>query len=233
MARSLVISPVADSRRSLLRLLTSNAEYHETYSINEIEGATSYLQTNQKLNLIFISAAYGEQNVADFIETARATRACADCAFVLLLNNGDRNTLAVANHMMIGIHAFLSEPYAYTTVENTARLAQAVRLQSSGDRMKAATGLLLTEILEGSTAGAQDASPDGKGNMWDRVQESCRKYQELTGNSVGGTVIREIAPLGPSKRLPEIKGMSKRVKVMLESKLKEHVQALKKSNRPG
>jgi len=232
MARSLIISPVADSRRALLRMLTSNAEFHETYGVNEIESAATYLQSNQKLNLIFISSAYGEQNVASFIETARDARACADCAYVLLLNQGERKTTAIANHMMIGIHAFLSEPYTFENVDSTARLAQAVRLQSSGDRMKAATGLLLTEILEGSPMPPEFAA-DGKGNMWERVQESCRKYQELTGNSVGGTVIKEIAPLAPSKRLSEIKGMSKRVKGMFESKLKEHVQTLKKGQRPG
>ncbi len=234
MARALIISPNADSRRILLRLLSTSHEYQETFAVADIASASSYLRSNQRLNVVFVAASFGEQNVAKFIESARESRACAECAYVVLLNPDERNTGAVSNHMMIGIHAFLSEPYAFDTIENAVKLAQAVRLQSSGDRMRAATGLLLAQILEGTPGGTEEIGSDaGKGNLWDRVQEGCRQYRELTGNSIGGTVIKEIGPLTPSKRLNEYKGISKRVKSMFESKLKEHLQTLTKRSRSG
>src|SRR5262249_35099195 len=140
---------------------------------------------------------------------------------------GERTTDIISQNMLVGVHSFVSEPLSVESIEDATRVGNAVRLKASGVRMKAATGLMLAEILEESEKGSGGSE---KQNLWERVQNSCERFKELTGQSVTTSVVKDMEGLAPSKRLPRYGGVSKRVKAVFERKLREHLAAFKKNS---
>lgn len=225
MSRALIVSQFVETRVPLLQIATRCSRFKEVFSVHNLEEAYQSIQGSEKIEYIFLSNTFGQEQIAAFVERVKKTPGRGECAFVMVLGKEGQETSTIASNMLVGIHGFICEPLSAENVERAAQLASAVRLQESGVRLRAATGLMLAEVMEANDPQKGDGN---RGSLWNRVQESCERFKELTGESVSVSVVRELQEAPPSKRIPKYNGVSSRVRSVFERKFKEHLQRMKK-----
>jgi len=123
--------------------------------------------------------------------------------------------------MAVGVHAFISETLSVDRVEEAAKLAAAVKLQSSAARMKIAASLTLAEIVKKKD---RNSAVPTERDVWREVQTIWTNYKRMTGNSMTNAVVSDLAGMSPSKRLPVGDEPEKTKKSIFEKKLRDVLQ---------
>ncbi|MFN8389318.1 MAG: hypothetical protein U0136_03410 [Bdellovibrionota bacterium] len=227
MNRALVVSQHMETRLPLVQVLTQSSRFRDVRSVHNIEEANLSVIEHNLFDMIFIAESFGENEIAEFIAEIKRGKSGANTAFVLVMKSQIQDSNTVANNMFGGVHGFLCEPFSLDRVEESVKLALAVRNQSSGVRLRAATGLMLTEVIN-----EIDPSPPSEGDsqksIWQKVNDNCEKYKILTGESVSMSLIKDIKDARPSERMPKYTGVSNRVRGLLERKFREKIQAFKR-----
>jgi response regulator RpfG family c-di-GMP phosphodiesterase len=204
MQNGIIISPLPDTRARFKQLCENARICNNILCCIDLDEALQTLTPGNNCDIIFISSNYAASDIADFIETAKLTEVGHQTLFVILLQSNDQDTITVANNLFAGVYAFLCEPYSIDTVQESIKVAQHVQISGTHSRLRAATGLILSDMLEG---------PDeSKENIWTRVERNCKKFEEITGESIAVTIVNKIRDTKPSKRMPHYEGVSKRVK---------------------
>ena len=217
MYRGLVVSPFFEQRVKLQRVLEQGLAFREVNSLHSLEEAMPALSKSPKLDFIFIPDTFDEKEIGEFISSAKKSRAAEHASFILLNRESTQDKDEIAHKMVLGFHGFLFEPYSEAAVEEVLSLSKKVYEKKSQARLRAATGLMLTDTI----AEIEGISPDDDSrNTWDKVKHSCEQYKKLTGESLTLAVVGTLEKLSPSKRLPIYNGASTRVRSLLKDRLK-------------
>lgn len=225
MYRALIVDQFMESRLQLQRVAEHVANIREVVSVHDLKEAQGQLSLSP-FHLVFISDAFGEEDIAVFIEKARLSPGGAHSAYVLLLKPDSQHRSAVSNGMILGAHGFLCHPFTVSAFEDATVLALKVALQNSKSRLRTATGLMLTNIVEEFQERDKKDKDEIPKDLWQQVQESCETYKRVTGDSITNVVVNALHKVSPSKRIASYNGASKRVRQMFAVKFKKRLRAL-------
>ncbi len=233
MSRALVIDESNRLRTTVRQLAEHCGQFTEVDAVKNFEEARVSLALGRCYSYIFISAAFDSGYLAQFVEDARLFPGTAMSTIVAFGDQSDGTVDAVANGMLVGVHGFMFDNYTVDRLNEIIRLAGRAQAQGTHLRLKAATGLILSEILENVSKSEEPGNDDSQsrkqnGDLWDRVQNSFDVYKHLTGESLGTAVAVNLQKISPSRRVPEYRGVSKRVKNLLETKFKRQIKRLVK-----
>lgn len=221
---ALIVNQFMESRIRLQQTLERLSDIsYTTQSVHSLDEALALLIGGNRFNLYFISGEFDANDIVSFLDRLRRIDRSGSSANILLLSHGSTNSDLVAQHMLCGMHGFLCEPYSEEGLRDSIRLARSVALQQSGDRLRAAAGLMLYDIMDEheSSKGAQVKGKD----LWTRVKETCDTYKQLTGESVTNAVIQPMKSSNMETRSTTYRGVSKRVRDLFRKKFRERLKA--------
>jgi hypothetical protein len=217
MNRVLIISPDAETRSHLYQVASEVPEFGEIATSNSIKETLTNLAKALPFRYVFISSGFDRLEIGTFIEQSRRTRAGRSSTYIIILKPEEQDMTSVANSMVLGAHGFLCEPFSVDAVSRISRLSRDVNTKGSFARLKAATGLMLSEFLSGENLSDENVSAADQKNLWDRVQDTYRRYRLLTGESLSGPVIQHVQNTTPEQRLRLYTGVSERVRKLVEN----------------
>lgn len=218
MNRGLIISPFLEQRIKLQRVLEYMPAFLEVDSAHSLDEAETSFLAKKKMNFVFIADHFEESAIAEFISRTKKSAQGKDTAFIMLHSSNLQNKDTIANQMILGFHGFLFEPYSEASILEVVSLSGRVKQQQSNARLKAATGLMLTDtIAEINGENEEEASHL---DTWQKVKHSCEEYKKITGESLTLAVVGALDKMGSSARLPSYTGASRRVRSLLKEKMK-------------
>ena len=209
----MIVSQFLETRLPLVQAVTASGRFSEVRSVHNLEEARRTILEGTLFESIFLANKFSQGDLAGFMEAAKVLHQDRQLAFILVLSPEEQNSATVANYMMLGIHGFLNEPFSVGQVDEAIKLGTAVRNRASKVRLRAATGLMLSDVMEA------DENELPKPNLWETVNKNCEQYKLLTGESVSTAVVEELQNLSPAERVPRYNGVSKRVKKLFEGPL--------------
>ncbi|MCB0343553.1 MAG: hypothetical protein KDD66_00475 [Bdellovibrionales bacterium] len=215
MQKAVVISRNRSLLRDFKRIADASGMYSSVDMYDNLDSVGSALVSGGKYDVVFIDETFDNIAFASFIENAKRTQGAKLARFVLLCDDKHRDREIIANGMMAGFHAFLSKPFNVKTLEEIAALADKVHGKGTKHRLRAATGLLLSEIIHDT--GEQAPRPL---NLWKEVESSCDWYKKVTGESVTLTVVDPLHQVPAVERVKHYKGVSERVRNLIKERLK-------------
>ena len=182
MKRIMLLSSRREAKAQLRPLLSYIKGFQVAAVPSKIEEARTLLQSEPPFHFVFIGGEFPETEAAAFIAEAKKKKLPSGdkTVFVLLLGSATDSD-RVASNMMAGFHGFLCEPYSLESVTELTQLAGKVSEQHTVVRMKAATGILLSDLRDEDPA--SKAEPEGK-NLWEKSQQSCKWYNSVTNDSL-------------------------------------------------
>lgn len=153
---------------------------------------------------LFISGEFGLEAVVRFIGTARKLSSAMNSTFVLVLRE-QLGTDMIAKHLLVGINAFLVEPYSGEAIQEVLALGNRVLQGGSVPRLKVATGMMLNEMLNSYVymRKAEEAD-DGLrkvDSVWKDVRHVCEGFKQVTGESLTTVVVSALANITPMERM--------------------------------
>ena len=230
MAHALLVIPSAQTRLVIQRLLENLPNPVRVTAVKTLADAKECISNTLEYDLFLFSSEIEDKDIATFIEFTKKRLNALEAAFVMLLKPDEQTKENISSCMVFGIHGFLCEPISQEGLEEIIQLARNVRGQGSGARLKAASGLLLSDIREQNEEKKRTSPSD----IWDEVKESFDWYKKVTGQSVTVSVVEDLRKASPTERINEYNGASKRVRNLvkctkLEEKLKEKLSDLKDS----
>jgi hypothetical protein len=217
MNRVLIISPDAETRSHLYKVARELPEFGEIVTSNSIKETLVDSVKASPYRYIFISSGFDRLEIGTFIERFRRTRAGRSSNYIIILKPEEQDMASVANSMMLGAHGFLCEPFSVMALSRICQLSRDVNTKGSFARLKAATGLMLSEFLSSEDLSDQNVSTADQRNLWDRVQDTYRRYRLLTGESLSGPVIQHVQNATPEQRMKLYSGVSERVRKLVEN----------------
>ena len=233
MARALVVEESGQLRSKLKQLAEHCGHFTDVDAVSNFDQARVQLALGKVYSYIFVSIEFNSSLIASFVEDARLFPGTA-MSTIIAFGSGDNGTVdAVANQMLVGVHGFMFDHYTVDRLNEIIELAGKAQAQGTHMRLRAATGLILTDILENVSKVSELQNLDGvepksKGDLWDRIQHSLRMYKQLTGESIGTSVAVDLKRIAPSRRVPEYRGVSKRVRSVLENHFANQIKRLVK-----
>lgn len=207
MFQALLVAPDSVTRLSLRTLGSHLPEFRTITVVRTFEEAIQELSGNNTYDIIFLSYSLGRANIPLFIEHAKQTAAGRQCAYVLIMREHEQQTGAVVDTMIAGIHAFLFAPFSADTVQEISSLAGRVSLATSKTRIKAATSMMIANLVE--EAAGPSAPPQGNAKrkkLVDRIRDSSERFQELTGIPAlpyYDKIAEALAKMSPSRRVSD------------------------------
>lgn len=225
MNHALIVCKRKQTRGRLRQLLQHVQAFGDVTAVDDLHDARDAISMSPRYNYVFVGSEYGQNETAQFLEKTRGRRRSRNKrTFVLLFEPGEENHENLANNMMVGFHGFLCEPFTLEAVAEIASLANKVSRQQTVLRLKAATGLLLTDLRDDEEEKTEEgASPK---NLWDKVQDSCSWYNQVTSESLTLAVQSKLHKMPATARAKgfmtlrdRVAGVSKRVRLFFKKEI--------------
>ncbi|MCB0352803.1 MAG: hypothetical protein KDD64_04735 [Bdellovibrionales bacterium] len=222
---ALIIDPDLDRRMRLKSATTSVVQFRKVHLLNSLEDATSRLNGGSVVDVIFITSALPQPEIATFIRGAKELKTGQDAAYILVLQAKDQESSTVASTVMIGADGLLFEPYSVDQLVEITELAARVKSERGLAREQAALGFLLNDIMQ-----QIDMIAYLKSVGYD-VGRGIKRFKQMCGvlNSLGSESLAMYydlavtkfseAPFPKKMYQKNYKGASKRVKDKMEQKL--------------
>ena len=220
---ALIVNQFMESRIRLQQTLERVDHSMQIQSVHSLDEALALLISGSRFTLYFISNAFEQNDIVSFVDRVRRVDRSGGATLLLLLSQSDTSSELIAEHMLCGMHGFLCEPYSEDGLRDSIKLARSVSKQQSSDRLRAAAGLMLYDIMDEHDA-AKGQSNNGK-DLWTRVKETCETYKALTGESVTNAVIQPMQSSKMETRSTTYRGVSKRVRDLFRKKFRERLKA--------
>lgn len=209
MELALIVSERMDTRRLLRQFLQFSNSFEQVASTKAFDEALWHLVETPQYNFVFIGSEFESEATASFITSARKGETKkSKKKFILVFREGEQNPEKVAQSMMLGFHAFLCEPFSADAIAEITQLAGKVSQQQTALRLKAATGILLSDVCEDSDD-EEDASSK-ETDLWEQSKKSCEYYNKVTSESVT-LAASKLQALPPSDRVEGLNALRKRV----------------------
>ena len=229
MSRALIIDESMQLRSTMKQLAEHCGHFVEVEAVQNFEQARINLALGKNYSFIFVSTSFDSSYLAKFVEDARSFPGTSMSTIVAFGTGEDGTVDAVASSMLVGVHGFMFDNFTVERLNEIIDLAGRAQAQGTHLRLKAATGLILSDILDNVSReqGIHPAEPGQKNHdLWDRVQNSFDVYKHLTGESLGTAVAINLQKIAPSKRVPEYRGVSQRVRGLLENGFKNQIKRI-------
>lgn len=210
-----------ESRIRLHQVLERQTDQFDVTSAHTLDEGLSTLMTGARFDLYFIAKAFEEDAIVNFVERVKRIDRTRFPVFVLLIPSGQTSAEVVGQHMLLGMHGFLCEPYSENGLQEAVKLARGVALQQTRQRLRAAAGLMLSDIMDEHRA-TKGAAVNGM-DLWSRVKETCETYKAVTGESVTTAVVTQ-AETGSNSGFATYRGVSKRVRDMFRKKFRDRLR---------
>jgi DNA-binding NarL/FixJ family response regulator len=235
-----IVDSELDTRMRLKQVTTSVPNFGKVTLLSSPREAISKLTSSvDPCDVIFVSHHFEQNDVANFIRDAKATKAGQDCAYILVLQSSDQESGKVAKNMMIGADGQLFEPYSVEYLVEITHLAARVKLERAQSREEAAMRFLVTDIMnQVDICAYMKASGYDVTRHVKKLKEFCTIFGTLSPQSVDtyyqvAISMFENAPL--PKAVPQRKtygGASSRVRKKQEEKLVAELEKQVSSDKP-
>ncbi len=189
---------------------------------------------NGEYTAVVLAPIFPEEELKAFIDSGRKTFGGQDCAFVLLVEEGDQNEDTLALGMLAGVNGFLFSPFSAEGVSNVFQLAaklKAQRIESAqkaeiADALRAAKGQL--DLISAALHASTDLAIDN--NEMESLKRALRacleKNPELFYRMMIGSFIWETKEAPPTKSLA-YRGGSARVRKIIAERAKRALSSSK------
>ena len=228
--KALIVDSDLDTRMRLKAATTSVVQFGKVQLISTLGEATKRVESGETTDVIFVSHGFEQDDVIDFIKTAKETKAAQDAAYILVLRTSEQDSTTVAQNVMIGADGLLFEPYSVDQLVEITELAARVKAERSQGREEAAIRFLLTDIMRqvDLIAYLKSCGYDvGRGIK--RFKQMCKVLDALEADAreIYYRVAIEMFSEAPfPKKIYEksYAGASKRVRERMEKKLLEELE---------
>jgi len=143
---SVIIDSNVSKRMQLKQATTSLALFKATIQMSELNEALNKFDHGQPLDIVFLSNRFTDEQIKDFVSTAKPKKTFAECAFILVVESGKNDNGNLPRYLLLGIDGFLLEPYSVDRLIETSKIAAKVKKDRSQQRIKAAVEILITDI---------------------------------------------------------------------------------------
>lgn len=183
MKQVLLISSRTQLKSKLRQVLAHLKGLHVAAATSDLVEAKEIIAIQPFFHFMFFGTDMPEEATAKFISEAKRKRSSDGdkTVFILVFEGGEANQQKVAARMMAGFHGFLCEPFSFDSVRELAGLAELVSDQKTVVRMKAATGILLSDLTDQEPASKVVGAP---ADLWEKSQRSCHWYNKVTNESL-------------------------------------------------
>ncbi len=219
MASALIVSPRIELRKNL------EAHLHQLSRFTAVTGFPAFADAKDIVlkegvpEFVFLSDDIQHDERETFIEWMRK-RKLGTKAVVVTLSKAKLETEELAERLVEGAHAILTEPITLSSLEAVLSVARGVKLNGTESRLKTAACLFLSSELDKLTA-AQGIEAD-KRDITTKVRDAARDFKELTGVSLTLDAIRPHSlKRGDESSLEEYRGVSRRVREIYELRLRQ------------
>lgn len=184
MKRVLIISGKTQAKAQLRQILSHVKGLQISATVGSIAEAAELVAGQPFFHFIFVGSELPEAEVAPFVSRTKEKRSAAGDkpVFVLVLPASESDSQKIASNMMAGFHGFLCEPFSLDSVVELTKLAAKVSEQHTVVRLKAATGILLSDLRDEDQA-EKKSSPPAK-DLYEKSQQSCKWYNRITNESL-------------------------------------------------
>lgn len=223
----LVIESTLASKMRLKEALGSLPRFSSVTPLSSLKEAGEIVRSGeQNHDLLFISQAFPNEEVAAFIKTAKELPGTQDAAFVLLLKSSKEADMAGA--MLIGFDGMLAEPYSVDSLNAICELALKVKVERGIAREQAVLTFMISEVCKqlDNVAVLKACGYESSRGM-DKLKQACLNFKHLSAEAAKSyeNVAEKVFGSAPPAKLPEKRytGVSKRIKSKQVSKIIEGV----------
>ena len=133
-------------RNNLRQLAQAVTVFKKTTQYSELDEVLVTLRQNSPCDIMFISQNFDFSEVKEFIDEAKNTVIGEECAFILVLKNNNQDETVIAQSIIAGCHAILSEPYSVDRMYEIAEIANKIKLECE-EKRKYQSLSMLTKTL--------------------------------------------------------------------------------------
>ena len=198
----------------------------------DVDFTTSFVDAGLRFNsfdpvhVVFISSEYSESEISNFIESATMTFCGSRSAYVLLVAKEAYESSLIAKYMAIGLHGFLCDPCSLDELREVIEVAEEMAQQTSEARLKAVTGIMLTDVVQSHLSMTLPAVPPLDQQSTVQYLQRCKeKYKQVTGESVTTAVVTMLKHLPPTQRGSGYERLRKRVQQLFRLKAEERAHS--------
>jgi response regulator RpfG family c-di-GMP phosphodiesterase len=111
------------------------------------EGLARLDNTEDRVDLIFISYHFSSEEIKEFAVASRSLKSAQDAAFVMILPSGFAKNDALADTMLAGVDGFLVEPFSCDDLLRMSQLAAKVKRDRSISREQMAIQFIVKDVV--------------------------------------------------------------------------------------
>lgn len=178
MDQAIVISKKLHIRTRMRQLIAHIEGLDCTVSVNALHDAETLFESKRWFRFVFVGSEFSPHECAAFIENARRSESDTQkCIFILVFTEGEQSAEGVANRLVAGFHGFLCEPISLGAFLELAELAERVSQQRTIFRLKAATGILMSDLKD-------EPESSASANLLVQSLDNCASYNARTKESL-------------------------------------------------
>jgi response regulator RpfG family c-di-GMP phosphodiesterase len=233
---AIIGDPELDARMRLKQAASAVTDFGTISQAGTLDESLTRLQTSGHVDVVFISCRFPTDQISNFIKQAKETKEGMDAAYVLLLQNIEKQSSSIASSVMNGGDGFLLEPYSVDALVEITKLAAKVRTERRDTREKAAIKMILKDVIEQiDLVSYLKASKFEVGVSMRKLRELCSMLTKLEGdakNACHELMLQMFIDAPLPKKMFQAKsygGISNRVKKRMEAKVMAQVAAEKKN----
>lgn len=144
----MIVDADLESRSKLKQAAREIRCYGKIMSLNYLSEALEHLSGKPECDLLFISNAFSQDDIVDFLNKARATEFGSMCSYVLVMKSGKKETTDIAKSMIAGFNGMLLEPYSVDAMVDISKMARKVKIEAVNKRIRAASELVVPTLIK-------------------------------------------------------------------------------------
>jgi len=224
-----IIDPDSKSRHALRGSTNAIVNFRKVSPVMQLDEGLAAIKSLDFCDFVLLSSTFGFPDIYDFIARARTTSRGSESTYIIVVKTADRDERCLAESILKGVHSFLFEPYSVDGLQEIAYLADKVRHENAEKRKKAAIRLLISNIIREFD---KMSSYLKRGFNMERARkkfyEACEGLRAIDDSAY--SVYLDIAitmfdaSLPPNLGAESYAGVSNRVRLRLEKRLKEQFE---------
>ena len=225
---ALIVNEDSANRGRLKQAALALTQFRTVFTCGALKEGLSRLCQSEPTDVVFLSFKFGWDRIREFIEEAQKTLHGAECAFVLILKANDQSGETVAQSVLGGVHGCLFEPYSADNLREIAEIAAKVKTENYLKRERAASQILVTEIIKHLDGFAfYEAAGKNTRLVLKKLAQSCQAVQKLEPESfaVYIQVAMEMLEKAKVTGASQYTGVSERVRKSVEAKIAKQLEA--------
>lgn len=222
MLTAFVIEPENIMRTKLRQALAASDVYGRSIVATSLNEATRlFKDMEESIDVVFISANFGDMNAQSFYESSKKLKPLNDAAFILVFRGDVSYAPTLASNLIGGADGFLIAPFSVAGVSDTAKIAMRVKRQNADLRLSAAAGVVVDSMISEVDRRAKRKA-DGKQvpKVRKDLLEAGKQFKLVAGDSIDNfydTAVERFSAIeAPESDGSGYQGPSMRVKKMIE-----------------